>query len=618
MTWIKIENNNLIRPPHFDKDTGLVNCHLNQDWLLENGYEQWSDEQIQNWYDENTPSIDTSAFDLACDYFRQICEEIRLLTGLDGFRGGYDDMPDFYVNPKYKTDEGVRLASAWAGVNDLCRHEASLLGIGSPEWWYLCWKDYTPKPLPVAIYNVSNSSYERINGDYYEEGFYNGYPYYKNKNDIVVKVDSGCWKFYDGNTMISNTSNSYNFLEDNEYWTTIGNQETLNITKVNNGTPYFKLLHNDYSISHTEYDVETFSYDDIANNMITMSSVDSAISYLYSCVLENNTDNEIISTVEDGIKVGGKYGEASALYRLTITSVENENIYVEFDVSIEADIKEPIIITANDATLTIGVNRDIEFDVYGGTNVSVNRGDVYADIDGDILPGDVYFDEGCLFGTCDQEGEYDILVKFISEEDENIYKTVTIRLIVEASAGESISRAFEYNEIFDGEEATSEGLAKITGYTPKYVKVNLTAGTEYLFYAKNDEGDSYIALFNENGTRLKGSDGWEDEDGETDDVYCCGFNYTPTESGNYYICYGNWDTLGEGDGSEDYCNYTKATITPPPVAPEQLIETYYNSAIQSEQDASNAASQTVGIAESMQELKDKLTEVLNGQETENI
>jgi hypothetical protein len=614
MTWIKIENNNLTKPPHFDETTGLANCHLNQDWLLENGYEQWSDEQVQNWYNENA-----SAFNLACDYFRQVCEEIRLLTGIEDFRGGYDDMPNFYDSPKYKTDEGVRLAAAWAGLNDLCKHEASLIGIGSPEWWHLCWDGYTLKPLPVAIYNVSGSSYDKINGDYYEEGFYNGYPYYKNKNDIIAKVnDSGLWNFYDGNTSISKTSNSYNFLEDNEYWTTIGNQETLNITKVNNGTPYFKLLHNDYSISHTEYDVETFSYDDIANNMITISYVDSTSSYLYSCVLENNTDNEIISTVEDGIVVGGKYGEASASYRLTITSGNNENIYVKFNVSIEADIKEPIIITANDATLTIGVNKYIEFDVYEETNVSVNRGDVYADISGDILPGDVYFEGGSLWGRCDQEGEYDILVKFISEDDESIYKTVTIHLIVEASAGESINKAFEYNEIFDGEEATSEGLAKITGDVPKYVKVNLTAGTEYLFYAKNDDGDSYIALFDKNGERLEGSDEYENEEGETDAYFYCGFNYTPTESGDYYMCYGSWGNLGEGEGDDTYCSYVKATITPPPVAPEQLIETYYNSAIQSEQDASNAASQTVGIAESMQELKDKLTEVLNGQETENI
>lgn len=85
--------------------------------------------------------IDSSGFETACEYFRQICGEIGELIGDSEFKGGYDDMPIFYAHKSYKTDKGVQLAIAWAGVNDLCKYEASKLGIGSPDWWHKCWED---------------------------------------------------------------------------------------------------------------------------------------------------------------------------------------------------------------------------------------------------------------------------------------------------------------------------------------------------------------------------------------------------------------------------------------------------------------------------------------------
>lgn len=50
MKWLKEENNQLISPPTYDKQTGTVNCHVNETWLLNHGYTQWSNEQEQNWY----------------------------------------------------------------------------------------------------------------------------------------------------------------------------------------------------------------------------------------------------------------------------------------------------------------------------------------------------------------------------------------------------------------------------------------------------------------------------------------------------------------------------------------------------------------------------------------
>ena len=53
MEWLKIENGKLVSPPTFDKMTGTSNCDLNTNWLVENGYTQWTDEQIQNFYNDD-------------------------------------------------------------------------------------------------------------------------------------------------------------------------------------------------------------------------------------------------------------------------------------------------------------------------------------------------------------------------------------------------------------------------------------------------------------------------------------------------------------------------------------------------------------------------------------
>lgn len=42
-------------------------------------------------------------------------------------------MPAFYVHESYKTDKGMQLAIAQAGCNDLCKYEASKLGIESQD-----------------------------------------------------------------------------------------------------------------------------------------------------------------------------------------------------------------------------------------------------------------------------------------------------------------------------------------------------------------------------------------------------------------------------------------------------------------------------------------------------
>ncbi len=34
--WCKIENNELIFPPKYDKESSLFNCDLNEEWLIRN------------------------------------------------------------------------------------------------------------------------------------------------------------------------------------------------------------------------------------------------------------------------------------------------------------------------------------------------------------------------------------------------------------------------------------------------------------------------------------------------------------------------------------------------------------------------------------------------------
>ena len=98
----------------------------------------------QEWNNEvskNKKAIDNTDFNNACQMFRQICSQIGTLIEDENFKGGYDDMLTFYNHEAYKTDKGVQLAIAWSGCNDLCKYEASKIGLDSPEWWYRCWSD---------------------------------------------------------------------------------------------------------------------------------------------------------------------------------------------------------------------------------------------------------------------------------------------------------------------------------------------------------------------------------------------------------------------------------------------------------------------------------------------
>ena len=88
----------------------------------------------------------TEDFDKACMQFKQVCAQIALATGIEDFKGGFDEMVAFQQSAVFGTLQGVQLATAWSAADKLCTYEASKIGIGQPEWWYKCWEEASIEP----------------------------------------------------------------------------------------------------------------------------------------------------------------------------------------------------------------------------------------------------------------------------------------------------------------------------------------------------------------------------------------------------------------------------------------------------------------------------------------
>ena len=68
MKWLKVENSTLIYPPDFDEKTGTFNCKFNEEWLKNNGFIKYLDEDAEEL--ENTYN---AAFYNSCSNFKEIC-----------------------------------------------------------------------------------------------------------------------------------------------------------------------------------------------------------------------------------------------------------------------------------------------------------------------------------------------------------------------------------------------------------------------------------------------------------------------------------------------------------------------------------------------------------------
>ena len=89
----------------------------------------------------NIVQKNTEDFDNACMQFRQVCNQIKQLLGLQEFKGGFDQMAIFQASEKANTIEGIGLAMKWSALNQLCKYQGNKLGYGQPQWWYKCWEN---------------------------------------------------------------------------------------------------------------------------------------------------------------------------------------------------------------------------------------------------------------------------------------------------------------------------------------------------------------------------------------------------------------------------------------------------------------------------------------------
>lgn len=141
MKWLKEENGKLVSPPTYDKKSGLFNCHFNRSWLTNNGYTQWTDEEIEAWYasQDSSSDVDKSPFEIACSHFKEVCNEIATLTNKSEFKGTHDEVFEFYNSASYQTNKGMRLAIALNACREICEYEALNIGLGITEWLDVCW-----------------------------------------------------------------------------------------------------------------------------------------------------------------------------------------------------------------------------------------------------------------------------------------------------------------------------------------------------------------------------------------------------------------------------------------------------------------------------------------------
>ena len=90
----------------------------------------------------NRVEIDYTAFNTACEQFRMVCMQIRQFTGIQDFRGGFNEFTSLLNSPAFQSNpvQGNTLALLWSGANEYCIYEGSKVGLGQPDWWYKCWE----------------------------------------------------------------------------------------------------------------------------------------------------------------------------------------------------------------------------------------------------------------------------------------------------------------------------------------------------------------------------------------------------------------------------------------------------------------------------------------------
>lgn len=106
------------------------------------GYVWIDDGIVEETIQERNKRIEQE-FEDACELFKSVCLKIQQATGLESFKGGFEEMPIYQATEFYNTVDGLRLAVEWSAANELCIATGKKLGYGQPKWWRVCWGEDT-------------------------------------------------------------------------------------------------------------------------------------------------------------------------------------------------------------------------------------------------------------------------------------------------------------------------------------------------------------------------------------------------------------------------------------------------------------------------------------------
>lgn len=144
-----------------------------------------------------------SNFQICCAEFRDACFQIAAFIHDPTFRGGFNEMHKLAKSPYALADPitANTLANLWNGANLAATYEGKKIGLGQPDWFWACWKEYDDAQKKQE--EEQNPYDEEFNP--YDEDEFN--PYEDNPYDEWV---------YDGDDWYGNPYESA-YVESDEY-----------------------------------------------------------------------------------------------------------------------------------------------------------------------------------------------------------------------------------------------------------------------------------------------------------------------------------------------------------------------------------------------------------------
>ena len=105
-------------------------------------------------------------FQICCAEFRDVCFQIQVFIHDPTFRGGFNEMHKLAKSPYALADPTTAntLSNLWNGTNLAATYEAKKIGLGQPDWWKACWKEYDDAQAKLQEeLNKQQNPYDDIN-----------------------------------------------------------------------------------------------------------------------------------------------------------------------------------------------------------------------------------------------------------------------------------------------------------------------------------------------------------------------------------------------------------------------------------------------------------------------